>query len=48
MEISIGLTSTCEIYETDKSGKEKITSLSEDVLADVIAGFFEQQIKAGE
>lgn len=39
LEISIGLTSACEIYETDKSGKEKITSLSEDVLADVIADF---------
>ena len=39
LEISIGLTSTCEIYETDKSGKEKITSLSENVLADVIADF---------
>ncbi len=39
LEISIGLSSTCEIYETDKSGKEKITSLSENVLADVIADF---------
>lgn len=38
-EINIGLSSACEIYETDKSGKEKITSLSEDVLADVIADF---------